>query len=77
MSPALGGSHVSLEVGEGESAENLAATEPAISQSILSPSVQGDRKSVSTGLNQKSFCDWYLKIRIQTGLGGPSQQTVN
>lgn len=55
MSPALGGSHVSLEVGEGESAESLAATEPAISQGILSPSVQGDRKSVSTGLNQKSL----------------------
>lgn len=77
MSPALGGSHVSLEVGEGESAEDLTATQLAISQGVLSPSVQGDRKSVSTGLNQKSICDWYLKIKSHTGLGGPSQQTVN
>ena len=57
MSPALwDGSHVSLEV-EGESAEDLNATELHISQDVLSPSVQGGRKSVSTGLNQKCFCD--------------------
>ena len=68
---------MSLEVGEGESAEDLTATQLAISQGVLSPSVQGDRKSVSTGLNQKSICDWYLKIKSHTGLGGPSQQTVN
>ena len=68
---------MSLEVGEGESAEDLTATQLAISQGVLSPSVQGDRKSVSAGLNQKSICDWYLKIKSHTGLGGPSQQTVN
>ena len=63
MSPALGGSHVSLEVGEGESAEDLTATQLAISQGVLSPSVQGDRKSVSTGLNQKSICKKKKKKR--------------